>query len=345
MKTTAAVLVETGKPLVVDAIEIPPLRPGQVLVKIVFSGVCHTQLLESRGYRGHDPYLPHCLGHEAGGVVEEVGLGVTKCRPGDRVVCSWIQGSGANVPGTEYRWNGRTVNAGGITTFMRHGVISENRLTVIPQGFPLHVAAMLGCAAATGIGAVWNVACPAPGQSLAVFGLGGVGLCAVQAAALAGAHPVVAVDPVPQRRLISQSAGATHVLDPGSEGFAEQFGAICPGGVDCAIEASGRPAAMQLALQSARSRGGVAVVVGNARHGERIDLDPKQLNLGKRLLGTWGGDTQTDRDIPRFCQLIDAGRLTLDPLLQSTYPLERINQALDDLEAHRALRPLIDMEA
>ncbi len=129
MKTTAAILVETGKPLELAELDIPALKPGQVLVEIAFSGVCHTQLSEVRGHRGQDNFLPHCLGHEASGTVRELGAGVTKVADGDRVVLSWIKGSGANVPGTVYGWDGRKVNAGGVTTFMRHAVISENRLT------------------------------------------------------------------------------------------------------------------------------------------------------------------------------------------------------------------------
>ena len=119
MKTVAAILVELAKPLVIDEIEIPTLKPGQVLVEVRVSGVCHTQILEARGYRGADPYVPHCLGHEASGVVCEAGPGVTRVKAGDRVVLSWIKGRGADVPGTTYQWNGKTVNAGAITTFSR----------------------------------------------------------------------------------------------------------------------------------------------------------------------------------------------------------------------------------
>jgi len=131
MKTIAAVLEQLGRPLVLAELDVPALKPGQVLVEIALAGVCHTQLLECRGYRGQDPFLPHGLGHEGSGTVQEVGPGVTKCRPGDRVALSWIKGSGADVPGTVYSWNGRSVNAGGVTTFARHAVVSENRVTVL----------------------------------------------------------------------------------------------------------------------------------------------------------------------------------------------------------------------
>src|SRR3989338_1518610 len=123
MNTLAAVLIETGKPLVLVELEIPPLREGQVLIEVFYSGLCHTQILECHGFRGQDPYLPHCLGHEGTGIVSEIGPGVTKVKPGDRVILSWMKGSGIDASGTTYRWNRKTVNAGPITTLGKHSVI------------------------------------------------------------------------------------------------------------------------------------------------------------------------------------------------------------------------------
>lgn len=344
MKTTAAVLVETGQPLVLAELEIPVLKPGQVLVEIAYSGVCHTQLLESRGYRGHDAYLPHCLGHEGSGTVREVGAGVTRCQPGDRVILSWIKASGLDVPGTVYDWDGRKVNAGGVTTFARHSVVSENRITVVPADFSLQTAAFLGCAVPTGVGAVLNTAAPRPGQSVAIFGTGGIGLCAVSAAKLSSAVPIVAVDICEDRLLRAEQMGATHVIDAGSTDPVDEIRRLCPGGVDFAFEATGRPQVMLQALASVRSQGGAAVVIGNAHHGEHISLDPRELNQGKRLLGTWGGDNVPDRDFPRYCKLLTSGHLSVEPLMSGTYGLEDINSALDDLEARTVARPLIEMQ-
>lgn len=343
MKTTAAVLVEPGKALVLAELEIPALKSGQVLVEVKFSGVCHTQVLECRGYRGEDPYLPHCLGHEGSGIVCDVGPGVTKVRAGDRVILSWIKGAGADVPGTVYHWNGRTVNAGGITTLGRHAVISENRITPLPEGISMRDAALLGCAVPTGVGAVFNTAQPDPGQSLVIFGTGGVGLCAVAGAAIAGCTPIIAVDIRPDKLELARRMGATHFVHAGEMDPLEAIQRICPGGVDFAIEATGRPAVMLQALHSVRNQGGIAVVVGNARHGETVQLDPKQLNLGKQLRGTWGGDNWPDLDFPRYARLVSSGKLDLEPLMAKTYSLDRINEALDELEASNVARPLIDM--
>ncbi len=343
MKTTAAVLVETGHPLELADLEIPRLQPGQVLVEIAHSGVCHTQLLECRGYRGEDPFLPHCLGHEGSGVVQEVGADVTKCQPGDHVILSWIKGDGANVPGTVYDWDGKKVNAGGVTTFSYHSVVSENRLTVVPKELNLRQAALLGCAIPTGAGTVFNTAGVEPGDSVAVFGVGGIGLCAVAAAAIAGASPVIAVDLDQQRLTAAKSIGATHLIQPPQDDLLECIGSICSSGLDFAVEASGRPEVMQLALQSVKSQGGTAVIAGNAPHGEQLVIDPQQLNQGKRLLGTWGGDNAPSRDFPRYCELVLSGELNVSPLMSRSYTLEEIETALSDLESRKAVRPIIDM--
>ncbi len=275
MRTLAAVLVEVNRPLELADLEVPALKPGQVLVEIAFSGVCHTQVLECRGYRGEDRYLPHCLGHEGSGVILETGLGVAKVRAGDRVILSWIKGSGADVPGTVYNWAGRKVNAGGITTFGRHAILAENRVTPLPQGVSMAQAALLGCAVPTGVGVVFNTAQPRPGQSLVVFGAGGVGLCAVAGAAVAGCTPVIAVDVRRDKLALAEHVGATCRINAAETDPVQELQRMCPGGVDYAIEATGRPAVMRQALLSVRSQGGVAVVVGNARHGERLEIDPQ----------------------------------------------------------------------
>lgn len=343
MKTTAAVLVELGKPLEIADLEIPPLKPGQVLVEVAYSGVCHTQVGEARGHRGEDRFLPHCLGHEGSGVVAEVGPGVTKVKPGDRVILSWIKGSGADVPGTVYHWNGRSVNAGGITTFATFSVISENRLTLIPDGMSMRLAALVGCAVPTGAGVIFNTAQPKPGQSVAVFGVGGIGSCAIAAASLAGCTPVIAVDVNPDKLALARRLGATHTVSAKDADPVAELQKLCKGGVDFAVEATGLAPVMRQALAAVRSQGGAAVVVGNARFGEKLEIDPRELNQGKRLLGTWGGDNVPDRDYPRYCRLMTAGRLDLSPLLSRSYRLTDVNAALDDLEHGRAARPLLDI--
>jgi S-(hydroxymethyl)glutathione dehydrogenase/alcohol dehydrogenase len=343
MKTTAAILIEAGQPLELVELEVPPLRPGQVLVEISHSGVCHTQLLEARGHRGPDPFLPHGLGHEATGDILEIGEGVTRCKPGDRVILSWMKARGHDVPGAVYQWNGRAVNAGGVTTFQRLAVVSENRVTRAPADLHPYDAALLGCAFATGSGAALHTAGVQPGESVAVLGAGGVGLCAIAAAAHARAKVIIAIDLRADRLEAARVLGASHLINASDENVLDQVKAVAPGGVDAAIEATGRPAVMRQALAMARPRGGRAVIVGNARYGESLEVDPRELNQGKRLLGSWGGDNDPDADFPAYAGLLASGRIDLAPLRSLPYRLEDVNQALDDLESGRVIRPLIDM--
>ncbi len=343
MKTTAAVLVETGHPLEITDLDLPDPKPGQVVVEIAYSGVCHTQLLECRGYRGSDPFLPHCLGHEASGTVLEATAEVTKCRPGDRVILSWIKGSGADVPGTVYSWKGRTVNAGGVTTFMTLAVVSENRVTVLEDGLSLDSAWLVGCAGATGAGAVWNTAGVKAGDSLGVFGVGGVGLCAIAAGRASNAATIIAVDLHKRRLEVAKELGADLLIDASKEDVLERIREAFPSGLDHAVEASGVPSVMRQALACVRARGGRAVVIGNARFGERLEIDPQELNQGKRLLGTWGGDCDPDRDFAAISRGLADGSLPLDRLVGKHYALSDINEAVDDLENGQVTRPVIDM--
>jgi S-(hydroxymethyl)glutathione dehydrogenase/alcohol dehydrogenase len=343
MKTEAALLVQTGQPLVLAEIEIPALKPGQVLVEIAFSGACGTQVMEWRGDKGEDKWVPHCLGHEGTGAVLEVGSAITKVKAGDKVVMSWIKGTGIEAGGAVYEWDGKRVNSGGVTTFQRHAVVSENRLTLLPDGLSMEVAVLLGCAAPTGMGAVYNVLKVQAGDSVAVFGTGGIGLNALMAAALAGATPVIGIDPNPTRRALAKIYGATHVIDPAEGDVITQIKKIMPQGVDLAVESSGVPAVMDQAVNSTRQQGGRAVVIGNAKHGAMLSLSPGVFNQGKSLLGTWGGDSVPDRDYPRFGRLLASNRFPVRDLLSKSYSLAQADQALQDLAAGKVGRPLIDM--
>jgi len=345
VKTAAALLVNLNVPLELADLEIPALKVGQALVELSFSGVCHTQLLEIRGKRGPDPFLPHCLGHEGSGVVVEVGPGVTKVKPGDEVVLSWIKANGLDVPGTVYRWGSRDVNAGGVTTFGQRMVVSENRLTRKPRELPMREAALLGCAVPTGFGAVFNSGGFRPGEKVAVFGAGGIGLAAIIAAAAGGAAAVIAIDKLASKLDIARQFGATHTIDAGavsdvSGSIREQVGLV-----DLAIEATGQPAVMAGILSSVRAQGGRAVIVGNAAHASTVTIDPREFNQGKNLLGSWGGDSRPDIDFPRYAGIIATHPGCVSPLVGRSYSLEEINTAVDDLESGRTLRPLIEFSA
>ena len=344
MQTEAAVLFELAQPLRLITLSVPDLKPGQVLVDIAYSGVCRSQLLEVCGKRGKDRFLPHTLGHEGSGTVLEVGVGVTKVKPGDRVVLSWIKGSGADVPSTIYQSSGGPVNSGAISTFMRQMVTCENRVTPIPDAMPLREAALLGCAIPTGAGIVLNTAKVRPGSSVAVFGVGGIGLSAVLAADLMNATTIIAVDVFDHKLEQARQIGATHVINTRRQDSLATILEITGGrGVDYAVESAGRRETMETAFQVVRDNGGLCVLAGNLPHGECISIDPFNLIKGKRIIGTWGGESQPDRDIPLYVNLYLAEKLKLDMLITHEYRLKDINQAFDDLEQGKVGRALIDM--
>lgn len=338
-----AILWETGRPLVVaDALEVPAPGPGQVRVRVSHAGVCRSQLLEARGDRGRDPYLPHLLGHEGTGTVIDVGAGVTRVAPGDRVVLTWLKCRGADPPGARYRYRGTRVHSGRVTTWSEVTVVAESRCVPSPPGLPPEIAPLFGCALLTGSGLVRNLLKPGAGASLAVFGLGGVGLSALLAARIAGCRPLIGVDPEPAKRDLARAVGATHVLDPAAGPIRDQIDAVTgPPGLDFAAEATGTARGIEAAFRAVRPHGGVCAFASHPPHGERLELDPFLFLEGRRLLGTWGGDGDAEREIPELAELYTGGGLPLERLVSEPYPLAAVNDALADLEAGRIPRALL----
>jgi len=342
--TLAAVLVKTGAPLQLMELVIPEIGKGQTLVELHFSGVCFTQVSECRGHKGEDKFLPHCLGHEGSGVVLDVGEGVNKVKPGDRVVISWIKGSGADVPSARYQQNGKVINCGALATFNKHAVVSENRLTVVPEGVSMRDAAFVGCALPTGIGSVRNTLGAKKGQSIVIFGVGGVGLSSVMGAALVGCSPIIAVDIIEEKLAEAKRLGATHILNASRCDVVAEIKKICPQGSDLAVEATGNPKVILDSLEVLKNQGGKTVVVGNPKATDQLTLSPKVFNAGKSILGTWGGDTKPDVDFPYYFDLLSQKKIELSRIFSKTYSLNEINQAVDDLEQGKCIRPLIALK-
>lgn len=344
MKTTAAVLTEINRPLKIEELTIPSLKKGQVLVDVAYSGICHSQLNEIHGLKGEDKFLPHTLGHEGSGIVLEIGPDVTKVKSGDHVVLTWIKGSGHDVPSAQYsRRDGSIVNSGAISTFMTHAVISENRLVPISKEMPFKEAALLGCAIPTGAGIVLNTAHVQPGQSVAVFGCGGIGLSAILAAKMAGAGVIIAVDIREQKLSQAKEIGASHVIDASRQVVLEEIQTITgKQGVDFAIEAAGQKMTMEAALQSVKDKGGLCILAGNLPTGQNISIDPFDLIKGKRIIGTWGGETDPDRDIDNYVKYFLSGKLNLDIFTSEITNLNNINKALEAFVGGYVNRILIE---
>ncbi len=371
MKTVAAVLravtdqrpYAASAPMKLEEVELGAPRAGELLVRIEAAGVCHSDLSVVDGSRVRP--LPMALGHEAAGVVEQVGPGVRDVKPGDHVVLTFVPSCGicpecssgrpalctpaaaANGAGTLLHGPSLLRDAAGqvihhhvgVSGFARHAVVARESAVVVPADVPHPIAALFGCAVLTGTGAALNTAAVRPGQSVAVFGLGGVGQAAVMGAAAGGAAFVAAVDPVASKRKLALEVGATHAFAP--EEAEAAIKDLTRGGAEVTIEAAGVPAVMEAAFRALR-RGGMAVSVGLPHPSRTVTLPALAFaGLGQSLVGSYMGSASPQRDIPRYLALWKAGKMPVDRLQTATLPLERINDAFDALAAGQAVRQIL----
>ena len=339
----AAILVESRKALEVADIKLPEqLAYGQVHVKIHFSGICGAQINEIEAARGPDKFLPHLLGHEASGTVLRIGPGVKTVKQGDRVVLHWRPSAGIQSEAPKYDWNGRTVNAGWVTTFNEEAFISENRLTVIPDTFPLRLAPIFGCAITTATGVVNNDAQVKIGQSVVIFGCGGVGLNIAQAADLVSANPIVGVDILDNKVELGLRWGLTHAFNSTKTSDIHQkiLEIVGARGADVVIDTTGISRVIEMAYELT-SPDGKTILVGVPR--EKVSIYTLPLHFKKILKGSEGGGVVPDVEIPRLIRLMDRGRLKLDGLYTHEFSLDDINEAIRVFRSGEAGRVLINM--
>ncbi len=362
MRVKAAVLYEAGKPLVVEEVELDAPREGEVRVRLAASGVCRSDWHIIEGV--HESPLPVVLGHEGAGWIEEVGPGVGHLRPGDAVVLTWLPHCGRcaqcrigrPTQCSEVGWSelglmrdgttrlhrgGRRIHHNTSSTFAEQTVVPAETAIPLDASIDIREAALLGCAVMTGVGAVRRTARVAPGQSVAVVGCGGVGLSAVQGAAIAGASPIVALDVAPAKLELAQRMGATHVVDTSRPDALARSRAILPAGADCVIEALGAAATLELAVRLS-ARGGTTVLVGLAAPDARLTLEPLDMVFEERsVVGCMYGSCVPERDYPDLFELIREGRLRLGDLVETTCGLEAINEAFARMARGEGARTII----
>jgi len=338
----AAILNKLNQPLTIENITWNILQEGQVLVKLAYSGVCHSQLMESRGKRGEDRWLPHLLGHEGTGVVEDIGAGVTKVKKGDRVILGWIKGDGINAKPAVYSFGSQVINSGNVTTFNEYSVVAENRLVQLPSGVPMDVGVLFGCAIPTGAGIIMNEIVPKDDSVVAIFGLGGIGLSALMATQLFKCSKIIAVDIEESKLELAKEFGATYTINSLKENVIQKILEYTNNeGVDYSVECSGIASVIETAFKSVKNNGGLCVFASHPKNGDKICIDPYDLICGKQIRGSWGGSSKPDIDIPKLSKLYLEGQLLLEKLLDKRYMLDEINEALDDLENRKVIRPLI----
>ncbi|QEU96344.1 zinc-binding dehydrogenase [Streptomyces kanamyceticus] len=372
MKTRAVVLRGTStsrpysetRPVEVEELELGAPREGEVLVRVAAASLCHSDLSVVNGDRVRP--LPMALGHEAVGVVQETGPGVGRVSPGDHVALVYVpscgfcgdcaagrpalcakaaaaNGSGALLHGPSLLTDASgapVLHQLGVSAFSEHAVLAQESVVPIPKDIPFTVASMFGCAVLTGAGAVINTAALRPGQSTVVYGLGGVGLSAVLGARAAGAYPIIAVDPVQEKRELALRLGATHAYAP--DDAVMDIRELTSGGAELAVEAVGSAQVMAECL-TAVARGGKVVSVGLPAPDRVLQVPALAFaGEGKSLLGSYMGDAVPRRDIPRFLDLWRAGLMPVEHMHSGTLPLTDINTALEELASGRAIRQVID---
>mgnify|MGYP001437764668 FL=1 len=342
----AAILVEQNKPLIVDYIKLPKvLSVGQILVEIKVSGICGSQIGEITGAKGPDKYLPHLMGHEGCGIVLEVGPGVTTVKKGDKVVLHWRKGDGLQAKNAVYEWNDQVLNAGWVTTFNTHAVISENRCTKISHDFDTDLASLFGCAITTGFGVVDNNAKIKLGESVVVFGAGGVGLNIIQACKLNSAYPIIAVDLFDNRLDLATKLGATHTINSNHEDPYVYINKIIgENKLDVFIDNTGIPSIIESGY-SLLNEFGRLVLVGVPRKGRNVNIFTLPLHFGKQIIGSHGGESNPNSDIPRYSKLFENNLVDFKLLVSKRTSLENINQAINEMrEGKTSGRILIDLK-
>jgi len=372
----AAVLVESGRPapyagsrpLEIRELGLGAPGAGEITVRVRAAGLCHSDLSVIDGSRPRP--LPMVLGHEAAGEVVDVGPGVTRFEPGDRVVLAFVPscgqcgpcsagraalcepGAAANAAGTllsgANRWeaaDGEVHNHHlGVSAFAERIVVSENSAVAIPERLDFATAAVFGCAALTGVGAALNAAAVEPGEGVAIFGLGGVGLCALLGAKLAGAGPIVAVDPVAAKRELAAELGAAFT-DDGSDGVAERVRGLLPGGAEKAIETAGNARVLGAAYDST-ARGGTTVTVGLPDPSQLLEIPAVSLTAEERVLrGSYLGSADPRSMLPELFSHWERGELPLEWLISHRLDLDGVNEGFDRLRDGEAVRQVIEFPA
>ena len=341
----AAVLVKTNQPLVVAELQMPDLLSyGQVHVNLHYSGICGAQINEIEGAKGPDKFLPHLLGHEGSGVVQRVGPGVKTVEPGDHVVLHWRPSDGIQAEPAKYSWGGETVNAGWVTTFNDEAIISENRLTVIPKDFDLSLAPLFGCAVTTAVGVINNDAQLKIGQSIVIFGVGGVGLNIAQAAQMVCGNPIIGVDIVDSKLQHAQNWGVNYGFNSATTPDLKErvLKLVGRGGADVVVDTTGRPRVIELAYDLTHADGRT-ILVGVPRKGDNVNIYTLPLHFNKILTGSHGGGAVPHVEIPRLISLVNQGRMKLEGQFTHEFSLANINGAIAALHSGEAGRVLLNV--
>jgi S-(hydroxymethyl)glutathione dehydrogenase/alcohol dehydrogenase len=340
----AAILTEINKPLEITNIQPTPLLKGQILVKIFYSGVCRSQLMEVKGHRGKDKWTPHLLGHEGSGVVIDCHESITKFKIGDEVILTWIKSKGEEAKEIFFNKDGKRINAGHVTTFSNYSVVSENRVVIKPKNLSFDKAMLFGCAIPTGAGMMMNQIKPSTEDSVLILGLGGIGLSALIMSLALGVKKIAVIDVNKSKLDQAKSLGVNFLYHGNSKNIKNEVLVNHTDGFDFCVESAGLTETIELGFELINSQKGQLYFASHPPNGEKIKLNPHDLISGKKIFGSWGGATNPDEDIPKMWSIINNSSIDLEFLITKTYNLENINDAIDDINKGKVFRPLIKMK-
>ncbi len=344
----AAVLEAINTPLSVSEVGLTDLSFGQVLVKVSVSGICGSQLQEIGGHKGNAAYVPHLMGHEGCGIVENIGAGVTRVKKGDKVVMHWRKGEGIESDFPSYVFKNKLIKSGKVTTFSEYSIVSENRITAVPHDTPDELCALLGCSLSTALGTINLEADLKMGESIMIVGAGGLGVNLLKAAKMVSAYPIISIDIHDNKKAVAEQLGADLYINAKRESIKDaMFKAFGIKEVDVIIDTSGNAKSIEETMQLLSGTGRF-IMVGQPKPGETVEL--KNANhffggTGKMFKATQGGQFSPSVEIPRYIKLYQSGLLNIDNLITHRMPLDKINEALDLVRSGGASRILIDMEA
>ena len=333
----AVILEKLDSDLTVGDVELTPLQYGQVLVKNLVSGLCGAQLQEISGLKGNANFLPHLMGHEGCGIVQEVGVGVNTVKVGDKVVMHWRKGDGIESPFPSYIYNRNKMSSGKVTTLSEYSIVSENRLTTVPDDTPEELCALLGCGLTTALGVITNEADVKFGESVLIIGSGGVGVNLIQGAKLASAHPIYAVDVIEEKRDLCLAIGATEFINSTTTSIDRKF--------DVIIDTTGIPNVLSNAIELLSGKGRL-ILVGQPKPGQYVNI-PNANKLfegsGKVIRATQGGMTSPTDDIPRYINLHKSGLLDISKIITHRFDIDDINEAFKLLRSGKAGRIMVNI--
>lgn len=339
---SAAVLLEINKNLKIVDLKIPTLKKGQVLVKIIYSGICRSQIMEITGGRDNKKWLPHLLGHEASGIVSDIGPGVKKVKKGDEVILSWIKSKGIDSEPIKFFHKKKKINAGKVTTFSNFSVVSENRVTKKPKNISLKNSVFLGCAFSTGMGMILKEIDTIKNMNVVLIGLGGIGLGALIALKYRKIKNIIVIDINKKKRDLAKRFGVKDFFSSINDLTLKRVNDKFKKGVDLCIESAGDIKTIEYGLKLIHNSGRIHFA-SHPNNKLKLNIDPHELILGKKITGSWGGSVDPDIDFKKFSKILKKMKFNSNIISSKVYNLENINSAIKEFKLKKNFRPIIKM--